>query len=52
METAPAESERTCLLDLSVVTTKNTPPAKLIPRDMPLWPLKPRPLPLFQVARR
>lgn len=29
METAPAESGRICLLDLYVVTTKNTPPAKL-----------------------
>lgn len=29
METAPAESERRGLLDLYVVTTKNTPRAKL-----------------------
>lgn len=34
METAPAESERRWCLDLYVVTTKNTPPAKLhSPRD-------------------
>lgn len=34
METAPAELKKRCLLDLYVVTTKNTPPAKLnSPRD-------------------